>query len=94
MEINRFSFGVYFREIDGEPYSSFYLNIIDTLAEFEHSLIPERTKEGLKRAKSQGKQLEVKTKTNAVKVAIFFVKQAKENYKMKIGFCRINLTSI
>ena len=57
MEINRFSFGVYFREIDGEPYSSFYLNIIDALAEFERSLISERTKEGLKRAKSQGKQL-------------------------------------
>ena len=53
-------------KIDGEPYSSFYLNIIDALAEFERSLISEHTKEGLKRAKSLGKQLEVKTKTSAV----------------------------
>jgi DNA invertase Pin-like site-specific DNA recombinase len=57
VKIYRFSFGVHFCEIDGEPYSSFYLNIIDAFAEFERSLISERTKEGLNRAKSQGKQL-------------------------------------
>ena len=56
-EIHRFSFWINFCEIDGEPYISFYLNIIDALVELKRSLISERTKEGLKCAKSQGKQL-------------------------------------
>ena len=34
-----------------------HFQILSAFAEFERSLISERTKEGLKRAKSQGKQL-------------------------------------